>query len=135
MALELAVVELTMGKLAEGQLGEFKVLAELAGKTLDGEKFINAEEFTVTNDAFHEFLFKAVGNEHLLQAYRRLDVPALMAAVLRQEHWIDGAVDADHLGIVAAFEKQDIAAARAAITAHNQHAKATMAAASKAVAQ
>ncbi|MFJ2317516.1 benzoate 1,2-dioxygenase electron transfer component BenC [Glutamicibacter sp. NPDC087661] len=135
MALELAVVELTMGKLAEGQLGEFKVLAELAGKTLDGEKFINAEEFTVTNDAFHEFLFKAVGNEHLLQAYRRLDVPALMAAVLRQEHWIDGAVDADHLGIVAAFEKQDIAAARAAITAHNQHAKATMAAASKAAAQ
>ncbi|MFJ2145137.1 benzoate 1,2-dioxygenase electron transfer component BenC [Glutamicibacter sp. NPDC087831] len=93
------------------------------------------EEFTVTNDAFHEFLFKAVGNEHLLQAYRRLDVPALMAAVLRQEHWIDGAVDADHLGIVAAFEKQDIAAARAAITAHNQHAKATMAAASKAAAQ
>ena len=135
MALELAVVELTMGKLAEGQLGEFKVLAELAGKTLDGEKFVNAEEFTVTNDAFHEFLFKAVGNEHLLQAYRRLDVPALMAAVLRQEHWIDGAVDADHLEIVAAFEKQDIAAARAAITAHNQHAKATMAAASKAAAQ
>ena len=58
-----------------------------------------------------------------------------MAAVLRQEHWIDGAVDADHLEIVAAFEKQDIAAARAAITAHNQHAKATMAAASKAAAQ
>lgn len=132
MALELAVVELTMGKLTEGQLGEFKVLAELAGKTLDGEKFVNAEEFTVTNDAFHEFLFKAVGNEHLLQAYRRLDVPALMANVLRQEHWIDGAVDADHLGIVSAFEKQDIAAARTAITAHNEHAKATMAAATKA---
>lgn len=132
MALELAVVELVMGKLTSGQLGEFKVLAELAGTTLDGEKFVNAQEFTVTNDAFHEFLFKTVGNEHLLQAYQRLEVPALMAQVLRQEHWIDGAVDADHLAIVDAFIREDHAAARAAITAHNQHAKATMTAASKA---
>ncbi|MGO2051911.1 benzoate 1,2-dioxygenase electron transfer component BenC [Glutamicibacter sp. 287] len=131
MALELAIVELTMGKLTDGQLGEFKVLAELAGKTLDGEKFVNAAEFTVTNDAFHEFLFTCVGNEHLLQAYTRLEVPALMAKVLRQEHWIDGAVDADHFAIVAAFEQQDIAAARAAIISHNEHAKATMAAASQ----
>ncbi|PRB69226.1 benzoate 1,2-dioxygenase electron transfer component BenC [Arthrobacter sp. MYb213] len=131
MALELAIVELTMGRLTEQQLGEFKILAEIAGKTLDGEKFVNADEFTVTNDAFHEFLFTCVGNEHLLQAYTRLEVPAIMAKVLRQEHWIDGAVDADHLAIVAAFEKQDISAARTAIIAHNEHAKATMAAASK----
>lgn len=131
MALELAIVELTMGRLTEQQLGEFKILAEIAGKTLDGEKFVNADEFTVTNDAFHEFLFTCVGNEHLLQAYTRLEVPAIMAKVLRQEHWIDGAVDADHLAIVAAFEQQDIAAARTAIIAHNEHAKATMAAATK----
>ncbi|NVM97295.1 benzoate 1,2-dioxygenase electron transfer component BenC [Arthrobacter sp. SDTb3-6] len=132
MALELAIVELTMGKLTPEQLVEFKVLAQLAGKTLDGEKFVNAEEFTVTNEAFHQFLFSCVGNEHLLQAYNRLEVPATMAKVLRQEHWIDGAVDADHLQIVAAFENNDLAGARKAIMAHNEHAKATMAAASKA---
>lgn len=131
MALELAIVELTMGRLKPEQLIEFKVLAELAGKTLDGEKFISSEEFTVTNYAFHEFLFTCVGNEHLLQAYTRLEVPAIMAKVLRQEHWIDGAVDADHLEIVAAFEQQDMAAARNAIIAHNEHAKATMAAAAR----
>lgn len=131
MALELAIVELTMGKLTPEQLVEFKVLAELAGKTLDGEKFVSSEAFTVTNEAFHQFLFKCVGNEHLLQAYNRLEVPAIMAKVLRQEHWIDGAVDADHLAIVSAFENQDLAEARKAIISHNEHAKATMAAASK----
>ncbi|MGB9034121.1 MAG: benzoate 1,2-dioxygenase electron transfer component BenC [Paeniglutamicibacter sp.] len=131
MALELAIVELTMGKLTPEQLVEFKVLAELAGKTLDGEKFVSSEEFTITNEAFHQFLFSCVGNEHLLQAYNRLEVPATMAKVLRKEHWIDGAVDADHLQIVAAFENQDLAAARTAIIAHNEHAKATMAAASR----
>ena len=131
MALELAIVELTMGKLTPEQLTEFKVLAELAGKTLDGEKFVSSEEFTVTNEAFHEFLFNCVGNEHLLQAYSRLEVPATMAKVLRKEHWIDGSVDADHLQIVAAFEGQNLAAARTAIIAHNEHAKATMAAASR----
>ncbi|MET0872952.1 MAG: FCD domain-containing protein, partial [Paeniglutamicibacter terrestris] len=131
MALELAIVELTMGKLTPEQLVEFKVLAELAGKTLDGEKFVSSEAFTVTNEAFHQFLFNCVGNEHLLQAYNRLEVPAIMAKVLRQEHWIDGAVDADHLAIVSAFENQDLAEARKAIISHNEHAKATMAAASK----
>ncbi|WP_411731124.1 benzoate 1,2-dioxygenase electron transfer component BenC [Paeniglutamicibacter sp.] len=131
MALELAIVELTMGKLTPEQLVEFKVLAELAGKTLDGEKFVSSEAFTVTNEAFHQFLFNCVGNEHLLQAYKRLEVPATMAKVLRKEHWIDGAVDADHLAIVAAFEANDQAAARKAIIAHNEHAKATMAAASR----
>ncbi|RAX46912.1 benzene 1,2-dioxygenase [Arthrobacter sp. AQ5-05] len=131
MALELGIVELTMGKLTPEQLVEFKVLAQLAGKTLDGEKFVSSEEFTITNGAFHEFLFTCVGNEHLLQAYQRLEVPATMAKVLRKEHWIDGAVDADHLSIVAAFENQDLPAARTAIIAHNEHAKATMAAASR----
>ncbi|KAA0976080.1 FCD domain-containing protein [Paeniglutamicibacter gangotriensis] len=135
MALELAIVELTMGKLTPEQLVEFKVLAELAGKTLNKEKFVNSEEFTITNDAFHEFLFTCVGNEHLHQAYTRLEIPALMAKVLRKEHWIDGAVDADHLQIVSAFENQDLAAARTAIMAHNEHAKATMAAASRSTAK
>ena len=132
MALELAIVELTMGKLTSEQLTEFKVLAEVAGKTLAGETFVDAAEFTVTNAAFHQFLFSCVGNEHLLQAYNRLEVPATMSKVLRQEHWIDGAVDADHLAIVSAVENQDLAAARTAIIAHNEHAKATMAAAAKA---
>jgi benzoate/toluate 1,2-dioxygenase reductase subunit len=131
MALELAIVELTMGKLTPEQLVEFKVLAELAGKTLSGEHFISSEAFTVTNEAFHQFLFNCVGNEHLLQAYNRLEVPATMAKVLRKEHWIDGSVDADHLAIVAAFESNDLAAARTAIIAHNEHAKATMAAATR----
>lgn len=131
MALELAIVELTMGKLTPEQLVEFRVLAELAGKTLNKEAFVNSEEFTVTNDAFHEFLFSCVGNEHLHQAYTRLEIPALMAKVLRKEHWINGDVDADHLEIVSAFENQNRDDARKAIINHNDHAKATMAAASR----
>ncbi|MDD0858480.1 FCD domain-containing protein [Arthrobacter alpinus] len=131
MALELAIVELTMGKLTPEQLVEFRVLAELAGQTLNKEAFVNSEEFTVTNDAFHEFLFSCVGNEHLHQAYTRLEIPALMAKVLRKEHWINGDVDADHLEIVSAFENQNRDDARKAIINHNDHAKATMAAASR----
>jgi len=131
MALELAVAELTMGKLDNAQLDELRTLADVAGRNLSGEKFVDSQAFTVSNNDFHEFLFQCVGNEHLLQAYRRLAVPELMAKVLRNEHWVNGEVHSDHLKIVEAFEGNHAQAARDAIIAHAEHAKATMDAAAR----
>ena len=129
MALELAIVD-DHGQADPRAARRVQGPGRAGRQDLDGDKFVSSEEFTITNEAFHIFLFSCVGNEHLLQAYTRLEVPATMAKVLRKEHRIDGAVDADHLEIVAAFEEDDLAAARKAMVAHNEHAKATMAAAS-----
>jgi benzoate/toluate 1,2-dioxygenase reductase subunit len=129
MALELGAMELMMNRLTEGQLAEYRILAELAGTSLGEERFIDAEGFSASNAAFHDFLFASTGNRYLREAYARLEVKGLMDQVLRNGHWVDGAVADDHLELVDAFERGDQEAARRCIVAHNEHAKATMRAA------
>ena len=132
MALELGAMELMMGRLTTEQLAEYRILAEVAGKSLSGERFDDAEGFTVSNAAFHDFLFACTGNRFLSEAYSRLEVQGLMSKVLRSGHWVEGSVANDHLELVSAFENNDQEAARRCIVAHNEHAKATMRAAENA---
>jgi len=126
MALELGAMELMMNRLTDGQLAEYRILAELAGTSLDDERFVDAQGFTASNAAFHDFLFAGTGNRFLREAYARLGVEGMMDQALKDGHWVDGAVADDHLELVDAFERGDQAAARRCIMAHNEHAKATM---------
>lgn len=129
MALELGAMELMMNRLTDGQLAEYRILAELAGTSLGDERFVDAQGFTASNAAFHDFLFASTGNQFLREAYSRLGVQGMMDDVLKNGNWVDGAVADDHLELVDAFERGDQAAARNCIMAHNEHAKATMRAA------
>ncbi|MBD0322300.1 MAG: FCD domain-containing protein [Aldersonia sp.] len=126
MALELGALELTIGRLTEQQLIEYRILAEASTASIDKDRFTDAAAFTDTNAAFHEFLFRCCGNPVLLEAYNRLEVTQLMHQVLRTAEWVDERVPHDHLAIVEAFERNDRAAARELIVDHAEHAKETM---------
>jgi benzoate/toluate 1,2-dioxygenase reductase component len=129
MALELGAMELMIGRLTPEQLTEYRILAEASSASIEAERFVDAAAFTVSNAAFHDYLFSCTGNDYLLEAYRRLEVQGVMSRVLRDEQWVDAKVTTDHIELVEAFENGDKDAARRIITEHNEHAKATMRAA------
>ena len=126
MALELGVVELTMGRLDAARLAEFRMLAESANQYIESDHFLDPERFTAANAQFHEFLFRCTGNDSLLQAYRMLEVTQVMNSVLSDARWVSEEIVPEHLEIVTAFENNDRDAARYLIRRHTEHAKTTM---------
>ena len=125
-ALELGALELTMGRLSSAQLAGYRLLAESTLPYVDGDHFVDAEQYTETNAAFHDYLFTLTRNDHLLQAYQALGVKGRMTEVLRHATWCHPRCAQDHVDIVAAFEAGDREAARALITAHAERSKQTM---------
>lgn len=122
-ALELGALDLTLGRLTSQQLAGYRLLAELTLPHVDGDRFVDAAEYTETNAAFHDYLFTMTGNQHLLQAYHALGVKARMSEVLRNATWCHPLCAQDHVDIVEAFAAGDRAAAQALISAHNERSK------------
>ncbi|AZZ80902.1 1,6-dihydroxycyclohexa-2,4-diene-1-carboxylate dehydrogenase [Gordonia alkanivorans] len=125
-ALELGALELTFGRLTTQQLAGYRLLADATVPYVDGERFLDAAEYTETNAAFHDYLFTLTGNDHLLEAYKALGVKGRMSEVLRNATWCHPLCAQDHLDIVAAFESGDHDGARALISAHADRSKQTM---------
>ncbi|GAB89504.1 benzoate 1,2-dioxygenase electron transfer component BenC [Gordonia rhizosphera] len=125
-ALELGALELTFGRLTNRQLTGYRLLAEATLPFVDGDRFVDAAEYTETNANFHDYLFTLTGNSHLLEAYSALGVKGRMSEVLRNATWCHPLCAQDHIDIVAAFESGDRDAARALITAHADRSKQTM---------
>ncbi|MFW0785376.1 benzoate 1,2-dioxygenase electron transfer component BenC [Gordonia sp. CPCC 206044] len=125
-ALELGALELTFGRLSTRQLAGYRLLAETTVPYVDGDRFVDAAEYTETNANFHDYLFTLTGNDHLLSAYQALGVKGRMSDVLRNATWCHPLCAQDHVDIVAAFESGDRDAARALITAHADRSKQTM---------
>ena len=125
-ALELGALELTLGRLTNQQLTGYRLLAEATLPYVEGDRFVDAAEYTETNAAFHDYLFTLTGNQHLLQAYTALGVKGRMNEVLRNATWCHPLCAQDHVDIVAAFERGDRDGARALIAAHADRSKQTM---------
>jgi benzoate/toluate 1,2-dioxygenase reductase subunit len=102
------------------------LLAEATLPYVEGDRFVDAAEYTETNAAFHDYLFTLTGNQHLLQAYTALGVKGRMNEVLRNATWCHPLCAQDHVDIVAAFERGDRDGARALIAAHADRSKQTM---------
>lgn len=126
MGLELAVTELLIGRLSAKQLEQFRRLAESVSEMVQGEEVVDVEEFARLNEEFHEYLFVLSDNPTFLESFRRLEVHSQIVEALRNGAWIAPEVEAEHFDIVAAFENNDIEAARQSIRAHSQHSRATM---------
>ncbi len=125
-ALELGALELTLGRVTSVQLAGYRLLAESTLPYVDGERFVDAAQYTETNAAFHDYLFTLTGNDHLLQAYRALGVKGRMSEVLRDATWCHARCATDHIEIVDAVERGDRDEARALISAHAARSKQTM---------
>jgi DNA-binding GntR family transcriptional regulator len=126
MALELGSVQLTLGRLTDEQLAEFRRLAEATAPAVADGRFTDVAAYRETNAAFHNFLVEATGNATLIDAYKQLSVLEYMAQALTPDVDVIGDIVQDHRDLVAAFERGDIAAARDITVAHSDHAKATM---------
>jgi benzoate/toluate 1,2-dioxygenase reductase subunit len=125
-ALELGALELTMGRLNTQQLAGYRLLAESTLPYVDGDRFVDAAQYTETNAAFHDYLFTLTGNKHLLQAYQALDVKGRMSEALRHATWCHPLCAKDHVNIVDAFDAGDRTAARTLFMAHAECSKQTM---------
>ncbi len=125
-ALELGALDLTLGRLTSQQLAGYRLLAESTLPCVDGDRFVDAAEYTETNAAFHDYLFTLTGNQNLLQAYQALDIKGRMSEALRNATWCHPLVAQDHIDIVEAIEAGNDAAARALIMAHAERSKQSM---------
>lgn len=125
-ALELGALELTLGRLTSQQLAGYRLLAESTLPYVDGDRFVDATQYTQTNATFHDYLFTLTGNQHLLQAYQALDIKGRMSEALRNATWCHPLVAQDHIEIVDAFEAGDRDAARKLIVAHAKRSKQSM---------
>ena len=125
-ALEVGALELTMGRLSSQQLAGYRLLAESTLPYVEGDRFVDAAQYTETNAAFHDYLFTLTGNDHLLQAYRALGVKGRMSEVLRNATWCHPLCAQDHVDIVEAFAAGDRETGRALIAAHADRSKQTM---------
>jgi benzoate/toluate 1,2-dioxygenase reductase component len=126
MALELGATELTIGRLTEEQLAEFRRLAEATAPTIADGHFTDVAAFRATNAAFHNFLIQCTGNSALTEAYHGLSVQDYMTQALTEEVEVSPDIVQDHLDLVNAFAAGDPQAARQVIVTHTEHSKATM---------
>ena len=125
-ALELGALELTIGRLTQGQLHGYRLLAEATVPYVAGDQFVDAAAYTASNAAFHDYLFMLSKNQHLLDSYTRLGVQGEMESTLKQATWCHPRCTQDHLDIVSAFEAGDRESARTLILEHADRSMETM---------
>jgi len=126
MVLELGAAELTVGRVGDDQLAELRRLAAATAPLIADGRFTDVARFHDTNAAFHSYLVELTGNRTLAEAHRRLSVLDYMAQALSPDVAVVGDVGQDHVDLVEAYERGDLAAARDIIVAHSHHAKGTM---------
>ena len=126
MALELGAVQLSVGRLSLEQLAELRRLAEATAPTIVDGRFTDVAAFRATNAEFHGFLVQVAGNDTICDLYQGLAVQDYMSRTLTDGLAVPQQIIQDHLDLVGAFEKNDVAAAREIIVAHAERSKATM---------
>jgi benzoate/toluate 1,2-dioxygenase reductase subunit len=126
MALELGAAQLTVGRLSEEQIAEYRRLEEATAQFVGNGRFTDPAGFREANAAFHLFPIAATGNATMIETYKRLQVQEYMAQALTPSTELAADIAQDHRDMVDAVARGDIEAARVAIVAHTEHAKATM---------
>jgi benzoate/toluate 1,2-dioxygenase reductase component len=126
LALELGAASLVIGKLTADQLATYRQLAEATVPHIQNDRFTDPDAFRRTNAAFHAFLIERTGNNALRDTYQRLAIGEYMAEALRPQLAASQQITQDHLDLVVAFERTDLAAAQQILTEHAERSKETM---------
>lgn len=79
--------------------------------------------YVAANEAFHEHMIGLSGNDALLDAYRRLQLPVLLPRILVRGDAASDALTADHLAIAEALAARDLPRLLATIADHNERGK------------
>lgn len=121
--IELGVADLTVGRLADRELGTFRRLAEETAAYVADGHLTDVDAFVAANSAFHAFAVEATGVTALAEAYRHLSLPDMMSRALTTSVEVSPDLTQDHLDLVDAYVAGDLALAKQIITAHNERAK------------
>jgi DNA-binding GntR family transcriptional regulator len=125
LAIELGAAQLTVGNLPAERLAEFRALAEATIPELVDGHLVDVDAYVRATAAFHLFIVELANNAALVQAYELLSIADMMSRAITTA--TTGSVTPDmaeeHLALVAAYERADIAAVRELIIEHNLHAR------------
>jgi 4-nitrophenol 2-monooxygenase / 4-nitrocatechol 4-monooxygenase, reductase component len=124
MAIELGAADLTVGKLSAGQLAEFRALAIATAPELRNGHLVDVDTYVRASAAFHSYLVRLTNSSALDAAYERLSIADLMSRALASSSSVQPDMADEHVNLVEAFQRGDIAAVRHVIMDHNEHAKA-----------
>jgi DNA-binding GntR family transcriptional regulator len=81
-AIEIGVVDLTIGRAAAAELTELRRRLGRMTPYIAGDHFVDIASYLEANDAFHEYIVSLAHNQSLLAVYQRLSVKALIARAL-----------------------------------------------------
>src|SRR4029077_1594572 len=84
-----------------------QVLRERAWATAalsTGGRLVDVDAYIETDAAFHEYLVGLADSASLVEAYRRLSIPTLMASLLSGYEHADAVLVREHLALVDAYE-------------------------------
>lgn len=116
LALELYSADMTVGKVSDEQLVQFRALMQATISPVRGKKMIDPTKYIHANRAFHEFQVDLAGNSTISEMYRRLCVFQLQErALLVVAEAAAGGSSSQHRAIVRAYERRDLEAARSAL--------------------
>ena len=123
-AIELGAAELTVGHVPADRLRVLRERAWATAALSTGGRLVDVDAYVETDAAFHEYLVGLADSDSLVNAYRRLSVPPMMASLLRGYGRADAVLVREHLALVDAYESGSLEEVRRAIKAHNDHAQA-----------
>jgi flavin reductase (DIM6/NTAB) family NADH-FMN oxidoreductase RutF len=121
-AIELGVVDRTVGQVPEGAVAELRDRMEATQDLIADGHFTDVERWAQANAAFHEAHIALARSEPLNEAYRRLGVAGLIVRTYTGATAADAELALDHLRLVEAYEHGDVEAARRAVREHAQRA-------------
>jgi DNA-binding GntR family transcriptional regulator len=122
-ALELFAADQTVGRLSPDQLARFRELLDRTVEVVENGEFVDKHAYVLANKAFHEYLVDLAHNAVLSHTYRSLNLHELSERVIAGPTQAAGNSSEEHRRIVDAFERGDLAAARAAIIANIETGK------------
>jgi 4-nitrophenol 2-monooxygenase / 4-nitrocatechol 4-monooxygenase, reductase component len=125
LAIELGAAELVVDRLSAEDIARLRELAAAAGAQVHDGRFRDVDAYIAANHAFHRFLVDATGIRALAEAYEQLSVPDLMAQALPTDVDVDPHLASEHVDLIDALERRDLASVKQVMTSHNEHAKAT----------
>jgi flavin reductase (DIM6/NTAB) family NADH-FMN oxidoreductase RutF/DNA-binding GntR family transcriptional regulator len=122
-AIELGVIEMTVGRVPAERLGELRARFEAMAAMLVGERFVDFDRYLDANYAFHECLVSLAGSPALTAAFGRLSIKHVMTRSFGSTPVTSQSFVQAQRAITEAFERGDAAAARAAVLHYTGIAK------------
>lgn len=121
-AVEIAVVELTVGKVEPAELDELDFLAARLGAIVASDA-PDLDEFLKASHAFHAHLVSLAGCRPLAELYDRLGIPAFWHRTVGHTEWWRLFDVTHHAALVAAYRDGDRERAKRLIEEHAEQVK------------